>query len=180
MMVHIKQMILPVLVEGIGQKYIARWCHAALFLGFHSHFVKIWNIFDHFLRYQAGKCATGIAIPIWTSETIDEFIDKWAKGPNFLTLIFQDFPNFRLKRFDHFYSNPFWVQNVAFNRDYEEFTKSNVIHVEPYKKVAKFLIFLLFKTYFFYNFLFENIFYDELYQSDVSSITALKLVRPHF
>ena len=46
MMVHINQMILPALVEGIGQKYIPRWCHLALFLDF--HFVKIRNIFDHF------------------------------------------------------------------------------------------------------------------------------------
>ena len=48
MMVHIKQMILPAHVEGIGQKYIARWCHVALFLDFHSHFVKILDIYDHF------------------------------------------------------------------------------------------------------------------------------------
>ena len=46
MMVHINQMILPALVEGIGQKNIPRWCHLALFLDF--HFVKIRNIFDHF------------------------------------------------------------------------------------------------------------------------------------
>ena len=48
MMVHIKQMILPAHVEGIDQKYIARWCQVALILDFHFHFVKISKIFDHF------------------------------------------------------------------------------------------------------------------------------------
>ena len=31
-------------------------------------------------KYKPGRCKTGIVIPLWTTDEIDEFIEKWAEN----------------------------------------------------------------------------------------------------